>query len=150
MAGHLFQHRLVFTAEKLKPDLSKLSLITGFKRLFGLDGIVNLLKGIAKIGLVGTAAILAVWPERGRLLGARHEPGRPDRARMALIVKAMLAALIVLAVIATADYIYQRQRFMARHRMSRQELKDEVKQSEGDPRSAPASARSALNAQKSA
>jgi flagellar biosynthetic protein FlhB len=134
LAGHLFQHRLVFSTEKLKPDLSKLSLIAGFKRLFGLDGIVNLIKGIAKIGLVGTAAVLAVWPERSRLGSALDmNPAGMTALAMTLIAKVMLAALIVLAVIATADYIYQRQRFMARHRMSRQEMKDEVKQSEGDP-----------------
>jgi len=45
----------------------------------------------------------------------------------------LVAALIVLAIIAALDYFYQRQRYFARHRMSRQELKDEVKQSEGDP-----------------
>ena len=52
---------------------------------------------------------------------------------MTMIVKVLIAALIVLAAIAAFDYFYQRQRFMARHRMTRQELKDEVKQSEGDP-----------------
>jgi flagellar biosynthesis protein FlhB len=45
----------------------------------------------------------------------------------------MLVALVVIAVIAAADFVYQRQRFLSRHRMSRQELKDELKQSEGDP-----------------
>ncbi len=45
----------------------------------------------------------------------------------------MLAALIVMAALAVVDYIYQRQTWMARHRMSRQEMKDEFKQSEGDP-----------------
>jgi flagellar biosynthetic protein FlhB len=134
LAGHLFQHRLVFTAEKLKPDLSKLSPIAGFKRLFGLDGIVNLIKGIAKLCLVGTAVFLAVWPDRARLGSALDmNPAAMTALAMTLVAKVMLAALIVLAVIAAADYIYQRQRFMARHRMSRQELKDEVKQSEGDP-----------------
>jgi flagellar biosynthetic protein FlhB len=52
---------------------------------------------------------------------------------LTLITKAVLAALAVLAVIAALDYVYQRQRFMTRHRMSRQELRDELKQSEGDP-----------------
>jgi flagellar biosynthetic protein FlhB len=52
---------------------------------------------------------------------------------LALIGKVLIAALIVLAGIAALDYFYQRQRFIKRHRMTRQELKDEVKQSEGDP-----------------
>jgi len=134
VGGHLLQHRPFFSTEKIKPDLSKLSLISGFKRLFGLDGIVNLIKGIAKIGLVGAAAFLAIWPERSRLATALDMNAAGVAAlAMGLIAKVLIAALIVLAAIAALDYFYQRQRFMARHRMTRQELKDEVKQSEGDP-----------------
>src|SRR5882672_5720464 len=134
LGGHLLQHRPFFSASKLKPDLSRLSPIAGFKRLFGLDGFVNLIKGVAKILLVGTAGILAVWPERARLGSAldMSVTGVASLA-LALIGKVLIAALIALAGIAALDYFYQRQRFFARHRMSRQELKDEVKQSEGDP-----------------
>jgi len=134
LAGHLIQHRPVFSAARLKPELSKLSPIKGFKRLFGLDGIVNILKGIGKITLVGAAALAALWPERALLYTAGGlDPAGVARLTMTLITKVLIAALIVLAVIAALDYLYQRQRFMARHRMTRQELKDEVKQSEGDP-----------------
>jgi flagellar biosynthetic protein FlhB len=134
LAGHLLQHRPFFSTEKIKPDLGKLSPVAGFKRLFGLDGIVNLVKGVAKIVLVGTAAFLAVWPERSRLASALDmNPLGIASLSLTLIGKMLIAALIVLAAIAALDYFYQRQRFMARHRMTRQELKDEVKQSEGDP-----------------
>jgi flagellar biosynthesis protein FlhB len=134
LGGHVLQHRPSFSAAKLKPDFSKLSPMAGFKRLFGLDGFVNLIKGVAKILLVATGGILAVWPERARLGSAldMSVSGVASLA-LALIGKVLIAALIVLAGIAALDYFYQRQRFMARHRMSRQELKDEVKQSEGDP-----------------
>jgi flagellar biosynthetic protein FlhB len=108
--------------------------MAGFRRLFGLDGIVNLIKGIAKIGLVGGAAFLAIWPERSTLGSALDMSASGVAAlAMSLIAKVLIAALIVLAAIAALDYFYQRQRFMTRHRMTRQELKDEVKQSEGDP-----------------
>jgi flagellar biosynthetic protein FlhB len=134
LAGHLLQHRPFISTEKIKPKLSKLSPAAGFKRLFGLDGMVNLIKGVAKIGLVGTAAFLAVWPERSRLASALDmNPAGIASLALALIGKVLIASLIVVAVIAALDYFYQRQRFMARHRMTRQELKDEVKQSEGDP-----------------
>jgi flagellar biosynthesis protein FlhB len=134
LAGHLLQHRPFFSAEKIKPDLSKLSPIAGLKRLFGLDGVVNLVKGVAKIVLVGTAAVLAVWPERSRLASALDmNPAATASLALALIGKMLIASLVALFVIAALDYVYQRQRFFARHRMTRQELKDEVKQSEGDP-----------------
>jgi flagellar biosynthetic protein FlhB len=132
--GHVIQHRPVFSGERLKPDLAKLSLIKGFKRLFGLDGIVNLIKGVAKIVLVGTAALVAVWPDLGRI-GATldMDAGAILSLTFVLVGKVLLAALVIMAAIAAFDYLYQRQRFLARHRMTRQELKDEVKQSEGDP-----------------
>jgi flagellar biosynthetic protein FlhB len=134
LAGHLVQHRPMISGHRLIPDLAKLSLVSGFKRLFGLDGIVNLAKGIAKIALVGTATFLAVWPDRARLATTLDmSPAGSATLAIALVGKVLIAALMVLAVIAALDYLYQRQRFMARHRMSRQELKDEVKQSEGDP-----------------
>jgi len=134
LAGHLLQHRPVFSAARLKPELSKLSLLQGFKRLFGLDGIVNLFKGVGKIVLVGAAAVAAVWPYRSLVAGATDlDPAGVAHLALFLITKVLIASLIVLAAIAALDYVYQRQRFMARHRMTRQELKDEVKQSEGDP-----------------
>ena len=134
LGGHLIQHRPFFSGDRLKPDLSRLSPLSGFKRLFGLDGLMNLLKGVAKIGLVGAAAFAAVWPQRGLLSTALDlNPAGVAALSLSLISKVLLAALVVMGVIAAADYLYQRQRFLARHRMTRQELKDEIKQSEGDP-----------------
>lgn len=134
LAGHMLQSRPGFTLDKIKPDFSKISPMKGFKRMFGLDGWVNLIKGVLKVGLVGTAAFYTAWPERARLMSAMDmTPDALAGLILALIAKVALSALIVLGVIAVADYIYQRQRFMSRQRMSRQELKDEVKQSEGDP-----------------
>jgi len=134
LAGNVVQHRPVFSAERLKPDFGKLSPVKGFERLFGLDGFINFIKGIIKILLAGGACFWAIWPELGRL-GTSLDLGPAGivQLAMALVFKAVLAALAVLAVIAAVDYVYQRQRFMARHRMSRQELRDEIKQSEGDP-----------------
>ena len=134
LAGNMLQHRPVFSAARLKPELSKLSPIRGFKRIFGLDGWANFLKGLAKILLVGGACLWTLWPERGRLATALDlGPAGVTDLALALIFKAILAGLAVLAVIAVLDYLYQRQRFMARHRMTRQELRDELRQSEGDP-----------------
>jgi len=134
LAGNLVQHRPVFSAARLKPDLSKLSPIAGFKRLFGLDGLVNFIKGIAKILVVGLVCSWALFPERARIMTALDlPPSAILPLALTLITKTVLAALAVLAVIAAADYVYQRHRFIARHRMSRQELRDELKQSEGDP-----------------
>lgn len=134
IAGHLAQTPVSISTEKIRPDLSKLSLVKGAKRLFGLDGIINLIKGILKITAVTIAIAFAIWPDRARLASSlAMDPVSLMGLLMALTMKVLLAALIVLAAIAAFDYFYQRTRFMQRHRMSRQELKDEMKQSEGDP-----------------
>jgi flagellar biosynthetic protein FlhB len=134
LGGHLIQNRPSFSPDKLMPDFSKLSLIAGFHRLFGLEGIVNLLKGLVKIVVMGTVAYSVLKPEIGRI-GSSLDMTAAGTASLAmtLIAKLLLAALIVMAILAAADYVYQRQRWMARHRMTRQEMKDEFKQSEGDP-----------------
>src|SRR4051812_402488 len=62
VAGHVLQHRPGFSTERIKPDLSKLSPMKGLKRIFGMEGVVNLVKGIFKISAVGLACYLTLWP----------------------------------------------------------------------------------------
>jgi flagellar biosynthetic protein FlhB len=134
LAGQLLQHRPVFSAEKLKPDLSKLSLLKGLKRMFGLDGWMNLLKGLLKIVIVGAVMWTVLWPERGRLEAVMTlAPDQIAADMIRLVLKVMMAALAVLAVIAGGDYFLQRMQFLRRNRMSKQEIKEEFRQTEGDP-----------------
>jgi flagellar biosynthesis protein FlhB len=134
MAGHIVQTGFIVSTERLKPSLSKLSPMAGFKRLFGLDGLVNFIKGLAKVGLVGAAAFAAAWPERSRIgVALDATPLGMMTITFSLVMRVLLAVLAVYAIIAVLDYVYQRQRFFSRHRMTRQELRDEMKQSEGDP-----------------
>ena len=134
LGGNLIQHRPVFTFDRIKPDLSKLSLSAGLKRMFGMDGITNLLKGMVKIAIVGAAIWTQVWPERNTLesvLGLAPAAIVGDMSH--LLFKVLIAALAALAVIAAADYFLQRFRFIQRNRMSKQEIKEEFRQTEGDP-----------------
>src|SRR5262249_30606650 len=109
LCGNLIQHGLLFSLERIKPSLSKISPMAGFKRLFGLDGLVNLLKGVAKVSLLGCAAYAAVWPERARLATALDISAAGTAAlAMSAVTKALIAMLIVYALIAAADYFYQR------------------------------------------
>jgi flagellar biosynthetic protein FlhB len=134
VGSHLIQHRPVFTTERLKPDFSKLNPMNGFKRLFGFDGVMNLVKGLIKIAIVGTATWMVLWPERGRLDGLLGQsPMAMTSVMIMLLMKVLMAALAVLAVIAGGDYFVQRYRFIKRHRMSKQEIKEEFRQTEGDP-----------------
>ncbi len=132
--GHIVQHRPLWTGEKVKPDLSKLSPMKGLQRMFGMQGWVNLLKSLAKMAAIAGAMIYAVWPEATAI----SEAGRLDPAGLLAMTQAiagrlLLAAVVVVGVIAGADFIYQRWSFMQRMRMSRRDVRDEVKQQEGDP-----------------
>ncbi|MGD0864979.1 MAG: flagellar biosynthesis protein FlhB [Rhizomicrobium sp.] len=134
LAGHLLQSGFVFSGERLKPDISKLSPLSGLKRIFGLEGASNLLKGILKIAIVGTAVWTTLWPMRGQLGALLDESAADMAGDMAhLIIRIMIAALAVLAIVAVLDYALQRYRFLQRNRMSKQEVKDEFRQTDGDP-----------------
>src|SRR4029077_17962786 len=122
LAGHVMQQGLIFSAERLRPDWGKLSLIAGFKRLFGLDGLVNFVKGLLKLGLVGAAAFASVWQEGSRVATAVDlDPAGIVSLGFYLAGRLLIVMLVVFALIAAADYFYQRQRWRSRHRMSRQE-----------------------------
>ncbi len=134
LTGHVLQSRPSFNAEKLKPDFSKLSIPAGLKRMFGLDGWTNLLKGLIKIAIVGMAIWTQLWPERGTLEAIMTQsPGDVVGDMRHLLFKVLIATLSALLVIAGLDYFLQRIRFMARNRMSQQEIKEEYRQNEGDP-----------------
>lgn len=134
VAGHLVQTGLLFAPSKLEPKLSKLNPLEGFKRMFGLEGLANFLKGVAKIVAVGVAMFLVFWPHRDELSLA---PTLPLAALLAflrdLAIELLLAALIVHALIAAADFMFQKRQYIERNKMSRKEIRDEYKDTEGDP-----------------
>ena len=134
LGGNLIQHRPVFTFDRIKPDFSKLSPISGFKRMFGVDGLSTMLKGLLKIAVVGAAVWTQIWPERAGLESILSQSPAGVAGDMThLMFKVLIAALAALAVIAGADYLLQRHQFLKRNRMSKQEIKEEFRQSEGDP-----------------
>lgn len=124
----------LFAPEVIKPDWSKVSIKKGFGRLFSMRSVVELLKGVFKIGVIGMIATIIIYPYFG---GFEHYVNISVAAVMvelrSLVIKMMVGVLIVLVVIAVADLLYQRMEYNKKMRMSRQEIKDEYKQSEGDP-----------------
>ena len=134
VAGNLVQHRPVLTGEQIKPKLSKISLIAGWKRLFSANSLVNFAKGIAKLTIVATVMFFIAWPERDRL----DTLITGDIAALLLTVKdlaiKMLGGVIaILTVIAGLDFMWQRHKWHEKQRMSMKEVRDEHKQMEGDP-----------------
>ncbi len=124
----------IFTAEPIKPDLKKISIVSGMGRLFSKRALAEFFKSLAKLVVIGVAATMAVMPY---FAGLDHFVGEDIAQSLfdmqTLFIKMMTAILIVLFIIAIADYMYQRHEFMQKMKMSKQEIKDEYKQTEGDP-----------------
>ena len=134
LAGNVLQSRPSFSLDKIAPDFSKVSPMAGFQRLFGAESWMNLVKGLIKIVIVGVAIWTQLWPERGALDSILNQSTVGVVGDMSrLLFKVLMAALASLAVIAGLDYFWQRMRWLSRNRMSKQEIKEEYRQNEGDP-----------------
>jgi len=134
VVGNVIQHRLVWSAESLKPKLSKISLGAGFKRLFSKIALANFVKGLIKLALIGTVMTVILWPKRRQLDGLVTM----DPAAVLPLVKSMSLELLgtviaILAIVAAADYLFQYRTWYNRQKMSLREMKEEFKQTEGDP-----------------
>ena len=134
LVGNLVQHRLVWTTEGLSPKFSKVSPLAGFKRLFSKQSLANFAKGIAKLLLLGTVMVTLMWPEQRRMEGLIFtDPMALLPFTQVLALKLMGAVVALLGVVAAADYFFQYRSWFGKQKMSLQELKEEFKQSEGDP-----------------
>ncbi len=132
--GNLVQHRLVWSAEGIRPKLSKISPSAGFSRLFSKLALVNFGKGLAKVGLIGAVMSALLWPQRDRLEGlVTVDPPAILPIVQSLSLKMLATVVAILAVVAAADYFYQYRTWFERQKMSVRELKDEFKQTDGDP-----------------
>jgi len=128
------QNAALWSAESLTPKLERISPLAGAKRLFSLKSIVEFLKGVIKISLMAAIGAAVLWPSRQRLVSAGHLEVTAALSflwQTALWVTAAIAAC--LSLVAGIDYAYQRFDFMKQMRMSRRDVQDEHKQSDGDP-----------------
>jgi flagellar biosynthesis protein FlhB len=134
IAGNLVQHRLVWSGESLKPKFSKISPAAGAKRIFGKQAAANFAKGLFKVIALGAVMTAILWPERLRLESMlRFDPSALLGVTTSLTLKVLGAVVAMLAVVAIADFFFQYRQWYERQKMSLQEMKEEFKQSEGDP-----------------
>jgi flagellar biosynthetic protein FlhB len=134
LIGNMIQHRLVWTAEPLKPKLSKISPVAGLGRMFSKQALANFAKGLVKLGLVGGIMVALMWPERHRLDAlVGTDPAALLPLTQSLSLGMLGAVVAVLALIAAADYLFQYRQWFERQKMSVRELKEEFKQTDGDP-----------------
>jgi len=133
-ASYLLQTGFLWHSEGLRLDLSRLSPLAGLRRILSLRSAVELLKSIVKITVIAGAAFMAVRADLGRLPELVHyDPAGAMGAITALAFKMGGWIALAAAVIATADYAYQRVEWERSLRMTRQEVKQEHREAEGDP-----------------
>jgi flagellar biosynthesis protein FlhB len=134
VAARYIQDKPTFTGEKLQPKIEKLNPVEGFKRVFGKQAFASFLKSLAKLGVVGGVMLWALWPKDSTLENmslldvSALLPYVQDR-----VVAMLMALASASALIAVVDYVFTRQSFMKRMRMSRREIKEEFRQQDGDP-----------------
>jgi flagellar biosynthetic protein FlhB len=135
IAGNMLQHRLVWSGEQLKPRFSKISPGSGLKRIFGKQAAVNFGKGLFKLLALGAVMTMILWPERLRLEALLHlDPSALLGLVSSMTMHLMGSVVAMLAIVAVADYLFQYRTWYERQKMSLQEIKEEFKQSEGDPK----------------
>ena len=130
----IIQNGFIFSTETIVPKLSKLSLAKGLKRLFSTRSVMEFVKGILKISIVIAVIGVLVWPEREIIFVVTSmDVDQFMSVLLALAVRILVGVLAIMTVIAAIDFLYQKQQHTKELRMSKQEIKDEHKQSEGDP-----------------
>lgn len=128
------QFGFLFTGEKLFPDINKLNPISGFQRLFSKEVVMELVKSILKVAIVGCVVYFMFADEIQRLNQIGAEPlGRSFFYYISVIGRLMFAMLVFMALLGIADLCWQRWAYAERHKMSFQEVKEEMKMREGDP-----------------
>jgi flagellar biosynthetic protein FlhB len=134
LGAALVQGSVVFATERIRPSLDKISLAAGVKRLFSTKALAEFAKGLLKIAVVAAVATYLMMPEFASIEQLTTlEQGAILELTRKLILKLLIGVVAVLTIIAGADLVYQKLSLLRQLRMSRQEIRDEMKQTEGDP-----------------
>lgn len=132
--ANLAQVQFLFSTESLQPKLSKINPIEGFKRIFSAKSLMELAKQIAKLTIIGWICYKVVGAALPSLVSLIEQdlPFTVTLTR-SICVEIIKKVLVGCTVIAAVDYIFQKKQYMKQMRMSMQELKDEYKDTEGNP-----------------
>jgi flagellar biosynthetic protein FlhB len=134
VVANVSQTGFLLTSQPLSPDFTRLDPLKGMARLFSVRSSVELIKSIAKAGVIGVVAWHFLNGERATLasLSVTHHTVAA-RTAAELVWRLSMRACVALLIIAGLDYLYQRIQHEKTLRMTRQEVKEEMRRSEGDP-----------------
>jgi flagellar biosynthetic protein FlhB len=134
IASTLLQTRFAMRTKALKVDFGKMSPGKGLKRMLGSDALVDTVKSLAKLAIVGGAVVQVLRQELPRLEVLPAAPlGVLPEVLRSIVTRLLLAVVLAQVVIAGADMFWVWRQHLKHLRMSRTDIKDELKESEGDP-----------------
>lgn len=123
-----------FSSQSLVPKFSKMNPIKGIKKMFGTQGLVELVKSILKLILLGAIAVYLIWQAKNELYGLSEEPFPAAFIHaMELIAWQFLLVSLGMIVVAAIDVPYQLWSNKKQLKMTKQEVKDESKNTDGNP-----------------
>ena len=132
--SNIAQIKFLFTFETMKPSLSKINPIEGFKRIFSMKSIVELIKQILKLSVIGYLCIKAVQADIPTFSQGPEWELTKTATMVGVIIKRCITWVLGgMVVLSALDYGWQYKQFMKQMRMSHQEMKDEYKETEGNP-----------------
>lgn len=134
VAGPIVLGGRVFSAKAFAADLSRIDPIKGFGRIFSIQGLAELLKALAKAALICGIALWVMWREHQALFNLLSQPLHAGLASFFGVV--MLSTVLIvagMAVVAAADVPFQLWQYHSRLRMTKEEVRQEAKELEGDP-----------------
>jgi flagellar biosynthesis protein FlhB len=132
--GVMLQVGWLFTTKAVQPKISKLNPIKGFQRIFGISGLVKVTLDSLKVLIITVVATLTVWQYGDRILVMPYLTVLQCLSEIGwLMFDLALRVLAVLLLLGVLDFIYQKWKNTRDLRMTKQQVKDEMKQSDGDP-----------------
>ena len=130
----IVQHGFIISTDTIMPKLERISPLSGIKRIMSMRSVVEFIKGLLKITIVGVVAFISVYPELYKLNSLAASGIMAILIALATLAKRMLIGICsALFLMAAIDFLYQKFEFIKSLRMSKQDIKEEFKQTEGSP-----------------
>jgi flagellar biosynthetic protein FlhB len=134
VALNMAQTGLILSSEKLKPKLSHVNPGAGLKRIVSIDGLVNLAKALLKMAIIAIVVYMTVQSQMSEIAGlAQFSVGDGTGRLAALAFDVAIRAAVVLFILAVGDYAWQRRKWLKQMRMTKEEIRQEFRESDGDP-----------------
>ena len=134
LAAAWFQNAPRIVPDRIKPELSRISLAKGWKRIFGVEGLVEFAKASFKFATIAVVALVLLRSDQTALVNAMFtDPSDLPETILRLAMRLLSGVAIATIVLVAADLVWARVNWRRKLRMSRRDIKDEHKQMEGDP-----------------